>query len=91
MDALSKNDSLTRLDLSLAGLEWVPPVKAEERSAISTLLEVLNGNAKALEALDEFIISPTSKWPIPLKRLRSGPETVRALARAKPSHGHCEM
>jgi hypothetical protein len=27
VDALGKNDSLVRLDLSLAGFEWMPPVK----------------------------------------------------------------
>ena len=40
VDALGKNDSLERLDLSLAGFEWMPPIQREERSALSSLLEV---------------------------------------------------
>ena len=42
VDALGKNDSLERLDLSLAGFEWRPPIQREERSALSSLLQVMN-------------------------------------------------
>ena len=77
--------------MSLAGLEWVPAVKREERSAISTLMEVINGNAKALESLETLIISNTSRWGIPMRSLRSGPEAalkvlsdVPFLSRAGP-------
>ena len=56
VDALSKNKSIIRLDLSLAGFEWLPPVKREERSAISTLLQVMNKEGKALEALETLLI-----------------------------------
>ena len=84
VDALGKNDSLTWLDLSLAGLEWVPKVQREERSAISTLAETINGNPKALESLQKLIVSQTSQWEIPLSSLRSGPETaLKALSEAQ--------
>lgn len=74
VDALGKNDSLQRLDLSLAGFEWMPPVEREERSALTTLLAVMNGDEKALEDLDKLIICPETKWEIPVKALRSGPD-----------------
>mmetsp|Transcript_44805 Transcript_44805/g.89481 ORF Transcript_44805/g.89481 Transcript_44805/m.89481 type:complete len:621 (-) Transcript_44805:2616-4478(-) len=57
VDALCKNKSLERLDLSLAGFEWMPPVMRQERSVISSLLEVMSDNHKALEALRNLIIS----------------------------------
>ena len=74
VDALGKNDSLERLDLSVAGFEWMPPVKREERSALSTLLEVMNGDPKALESLEALIISQATGWEIPVADLRGGPE-----------------
>jgi ribosomal protein L13E len=81
VDALGKNESITKLDLSLAGFEWMPPVKREERSAISTLLEVMNADEKALESLEQLSISTTNKWEIPVGALRSGPEkALKALA-----------
>ena len=80
VDALGKNESLERLDLSLAGFEWMPPVKREERSALSTLLTVMNGDAKALEALETLVISQKTLYEIPVGALRSGPEKVRRAA-----------
>lgn len=79
VDALGKNESLTRLDLSLAGFEWLPPVAREERSALSSggLLEVINGDAKALESLEKLIISKETKWEIPVGALRSGPSDAQ--------------
>lgn len=74
VDALGKNDSLERLDLSLAGFEWMPPIAREERSAPSTLLTVMNGDAKALESLESLVISQKTKWEIPVGALRSGPD-----------------
>ena len=74
VDALGKNDSLERLDLSLAGFEWMPPVKREERSAISTLLQVMNAESGALESCETLVISPATKWELPVAALRSGPE-----------------
>jgi hypothetical protein len=88
VDALGKNDSLVNLDLSLAGLEWMPPVKREERSAISTLLAKM-GDAKALEALEKMIISRTTTWQIPVLALRSGPEKVCTNA-SRPRMAHAE-
>ena len=83
VDALGKNDSLERLDLSLAGLEWMPPVKREERSALSTLLQVMNEDSGALEALEKFVISKKTRWEIPVAALRAGPEKgQKALAEA---------
>ena len=80
VDALGKNDSLERLDLSLAGFEWMPPIKREERSALSTLLEAMNGDEKALESLEVLVISRMTKWEIPVGALRSGPEkALRAI------------
>ena len=80
VDALGKNDSLERLDLSLTGFEWMPPVKREERSAISTLLEVMNGDPKALESLEKLVISQSTRFEIPVGALRSGPEkALKAL------------
>ena len=65
---------MERLDLSLAGFEWRPPVEREERSALSTLLTVMNGDAAALEALEHLVICPSTKWEVPIGALRSGPE-----------------
>ena len=79
VDALGKNDSLERLDLSLAGFEWMPPVKREERSALSTLLEVMNQDAKALESLEILVISQQTRWEIPVGALRSGPEKALSV------------
>ena len=80
VDALGKNDSLERLDLSLAGFEWLPPVKREERSAISTLLQVMNADSGALESCETLVISQTTNWPLPVGKLRSGPEAaIKAL------------
>lgn len=77
VDALGKNESLQRLDLSLGGFEWLPPVKREERSALSSLLEVMNADEKALESLETLMVSQTSQWQIPVGALRSGSEKVR--------------
>ena len=74
VDALGKNDSLERLDLSLAGFEWMPPVAREERSALSSLLQVMNEDSAALESLEKFVISQRTRWEIPVLALRSGPE-----------------
>ena len=60
VDALGKNKSLERLDLSLAGFEWLPPVQREERSAISSLLRAMNANPKSLEALEKLVICPSA-------------------------------
>lgn len=76
IDALTKNESLTRLDLSLAGLEWRPPIGREERSAFP-LIEAVNQNPKSLEALETLVICQSTRWEIPVQALRSGPE--RAL------------
>ena len=76
VDALGKNDSLERLDLSLAGFEWMPPVQREERNALSTLLTVMNGDSAALESLETLIICETTKWEVPVGALRSGPESA---------------
>ncbi len=84
VDALGKNDSLERLDLSLAGFEWMPPIHREERSALSTLLKVMNGDDKALESLETLIISKVTKWEIPVGSLRSGPEKALNALTATP-------
>ena len=84
VDALGKNDSLERLDLSLAGFEWMPPIKREERSALSTLLEVMNAEDSALESLEALIISKKSRWEIPVGALRSGPEKALNVMLATP-------
>ena len=88
VDALGKNDSLERLDLSIAGFEWMPPVKREERSAISTLLTVMNGDDKALESLEKLIISQTTRFEIPVLDLRSGPEKVHGMHCAYKQSAH---
>lgn len=81
VDALGKNSSLVRLDLSLAGMEWRPPVVRETRSAISTLLKVINADEKALEELQTVVISEKARWEIPVGTLRSGPEAaLKALS-----------
>ena len=82
VDALGKNSSLVRLDLSLAGLEWMPPIQREERNTISPggLCEVMNGDAKALEELETLVISQKTQWEIPIGALRSGPEKVCVCA-----------
>lgn len=74
VDALGKNDSLERLDLSLAGFEWMPPVQREERNAMSTLLQVMNADSAALESLETLVISQKTQYEIPILALRSGPE-----------------
>ena len=80
VDALGKNASLERLDLSKAGFEWMPPIQREERSALSTLLEVMNADEAALESLEKLVISRKTGWEIPVATLRSGPEkALKAL------------
>ena len=78
VDALSKNKSITHLDLSLAGFEWLPPVKREERSAISTLLAAMNQSPKALEALDKFLICSNAPQASPVDALWSGLTSLSA-------------
>ena len=84
VDALGKNDSLEYLDLSLAGFEWMPPVQREERNAITTILTVMNGDPKALEALEKLIICPKSRWEVPVLSLRSGPSTALKTLQSSP-------
>jgi len=84
VDALGKNDSLENLDLSLAGLEWMPPIEREERSALSGLLTVMQADRKALEALENLIICPNTLWPLPILKLRSGPQTALKSLTAAP-------
>jgi hypothetical protein len=84
VDALGKNDSLENLDLSLAGLEWMPPIEREERSALSGLLTVMQADRKALEALENLIICPNTLWPLPILKLRSGPQMALKSLTAAP-------
>ena len=86
VDALGKNDSLERLDLSLAGFEWMPPIQREERSALSTLLQVMNADPKALESLGKLVISQKSRYEMPVGDLRSGPDKVGASDVPRPAH-----
>ena len=86
VDALGKNDSLERLDLSLAGFEWMPPIAREERSALCVggLLEVVNGDPKALEALETFCEARQADGIRCLARLRFGGRmpSMAAVARS---------
>ena len=84
VDALGKNDSLQQLDLSLAGFEWMPPIKREERSALTTLLSVMSDDSKALESLELLTISPSNPWKIPVGSLRAGPETAAKMLNETP-------
>ena len=84
VDALGKNESLERLDLSLAGFEWMPPIQREERSALSTLLPVMNGDSKVMEDLESLIICERTRWEVPVKALRSGPEKALKTLQEKP-------
>ena len=61
---MERNNSLTRLDLAQAGFEWKPPVQNEDRSAISSLLEVMNADPKALEALEVLIINNDTRYEL---------------------------
>ena len=73
LDALIKNTSLTRLNLSESGLEW----EAAESSA-APLMEALITSPSALSGLQDLIISKASGFAIPMGELRAGPK--RALA-----------
>ena len=84
VDALGKNDSLEKLDLSLAGFEWMPPIQREERSALTTILAVMSDDPKALESLELLTISPSNPWKIPVGSLRAGPETAAKMLNETP-------
>ena len=79
IDALIKNTSLNRLNLSESGLEW----ELAEASA-APLVAAMGRNAAALSGLHALIISKDSGFEIPVGELRSGPEkALAALERLK--------
>jgi hypothetical protein len=62
----------------------MPPIEREERSALSGLLTVMQADRKALEALENLIICPNTLWPLPILKLRSGPQTALKSLTAAP-------
>lgn len=88
-DALIKNTSLIRLNLSDAGLEW----DAAKGSAAQLVDEMgKNSSGSALSGLQFLIISPASGFELPMGELRKGPERALAALKSlnffKPGHGN---
>ena len=86
LDALTKNSSLTRLNLAFAGLDWSGPDAVPERSG-APLVEAMHSDPRCLAELRKLIIGKAAKAPayiVPVARLRSGEEeALRALKEGK--------
>ena len=67
LDALGKNSSLTRLDLSAAGLQWSGPDASKERSG-APLVETMAASASALAELQHFVVSGATEYGIPVAK-----------------------
>ena len=82
LDALSKNASLVRLDLSTSGISWDGP------DALGTpLVETLAKSPSALASLQALILQHESGYVVPLQRLRMGSTDALAALRAVPFFG----
>ena len=82
LDALSKNTSLSRLNLAEAGLEWMGPESSKERSG-APLIDAMVASHTALAELQHFVVSASSAYEIPVGRLRKGgDEAIGALREA---------
>ena len=79
LDALGKNASLIRLDMSKSGLTWSGP-----SASAAPLVETVHKSAAALSELDTLCISQGSRFQIPIQKIRLGmPYALEAL-RAVP-------
>ena len=79
LDALGRNSSLVRLDLSRSGLIWSGP------SANGTpLLENMSQTPSVLSGLKTMVISDSSHFKIPVGQLRKGGDTALEALRAAP-------
>ena len=86
LDALTKNSSLTRLNLAFADLDWAGPDSRPERSAMA-LVEAMHSDERSLAELKKLIIGKAPNAPayvIPVARLRhGGGEALAALREGK--------
>ena len=83
LDALTKNSSLTRLNLADSGLEWDGPESRPERSGMA-LIEAMHEDARCLAALKRLIVgrAPSgATFTIPVARLRAGGEQALGTLR----------
>ena len=76
LDALSKNGSLTRLDLGRSGIEWNDP-----NSMGMMLVEKMAHSMSALSDLQSFVIREAG-YPIPVARLRNEETALEAIRQA---------
>jgi hypothetical protein len=76
LDALIKNSSLTRLNLSISGFEWNGP-EASKAFSGAPLIEALAESASALAELQCLVVSQESGYPIPVGKLRKGGEIAK--------------
>ena len=87
LDALTKNSSLTRLNLAFAGLDWDGPDSRPERSAMALVDAMHSDPIGCLPELRKLIIGKAPAAPayiIPVARLRrGGDEALAALREGK--------
>ena len=76
LDALIKNSSLTRLNLSKSGFEWNGP-EASKAFSGAPLIEALAESASALAELQNLVVSQESGYAIPVGKLRKGGEIAK--------------
>lgn len=79
LDALSRNASLVKLDLSRSGLIWSGP----QANGIP-LLEHMSQSPAVLSGLKELVISDKSRFHMPVGRLRRGGESALDALREAP-------
>lgn len=77
LDALGRNSSLVRLDLSRSGLTW-----NGSGTSGAPLLENMSQSGAVLSSLKSLIISPHSRFRIPVYQLRQGGETAMTALQA---------
>ena len=80
LDALIKNASLARLNLSEAGLEWGGPDASKQRSG-APLIEAMVASAAALAGLQTLVVS-SGGYAVPVAPLRRGGDEAMAALRA---------
>ena len=88
LDALTKNSSLTRLDLTLAGFDWDGSDAQPERSGMP-LIEAMHGDPRCLAELKWLVVLAKPRharaYVIPVAQLRAGgKEALEALRSGKP-------
>lgn len=80
VDALQKNSSLERLNLSQAGIEWLQPAQNQSRSG-AVLVDAIANSLTVLGGLSVLVLNETTQFEMQIAKLRKrNSEALKAMA-----------